>query len=259
MVGHGVHQIISGFPRSFLDASEIDENANLTWDLKSQSMKTQSFGDKKNVQLALNILQYQIEIITEDMVFDTFSLEGRTVGVIIDLIKSRLSGLQVDISFYSIELPYSLESIQFTYEYKFGSIEKPALKALSNFYHSARLSFQKTIEKELPSKYDIRIWPHHFDIAFSYHSKNEKLITVGMSPGDTSSYKTPYYYVSIWPSVNSKVTDKYQPIVGAWHNNSWSGLVLLSNDFVLENEYLEERIILDFIKNAMQIANKVAD
>ncbi len=254
---HQAVQIVAGFPRNFLPKEDNDINASLKWDSKRKWMKTRFFGPKNNIQLALNIKQYQIEILIEEMVFDSISLKGKKGKFIREWIIDKLKGVQVAFNNFDDNLPYSLDSIQYSQEHVFESIDDKASELLTALYQNAWLSFKKYLDEEKITNADINIWPHHFDIAFSIASGTKSTITYGMSPGDENIVE-PYFYVSQWPFIRNLQISDLTPIVGSWQTENWTGLLLRVNEFTLENEHLEERIILDFIKNASLLIQKIA-
>ncbi len=254
---HHAAQIIASFSRSFLPAIEEDTNAVLQWDTNNLLMKTKYFGPMKNVQLGLNIRQFQIELLVEDLLFDSVMLTGKTAEFIQEWIIYKLNGLQIKTDNYSDELPYQLEAINFDKEHEYHANNQDDQILLTSLYHNSQLALKKVIEARNFTHAQVNIWPHHFDMAFSMRGRNDSHLTVGFSPGD-QHISSPYFYISIWPKTEESRLSGIKPIVGQWQLNGWQGLVLLMNDFVLENEYLEERIILDFLKNGIQLINKVA-
>ena len=156
-----------------------------------------------------------------------------------------------------VYLSFKVKDIEFDEDYIFEPADGDDLNFLTILYQNAFTSFQKTIETHNLKKEKIRTWPHHFDMAFTMPAASESTLTIGMSPGD-HQFAEPYFFVSQWPKAEDIPVSKLTPIVGRWHQDGWQGLVLPANDFILENEYLQERIILDFIKNAIQLVKKIA-
>ena len=83
----------------------------------------------------------------------------------------------------------------------------------------------------------VRLWPHHFDLAFEWHGRDvtyeskdggEKtaraLIGVGFSTGD-ASHAAPYLYANPWPFDEALTA---QPLDGeaSWYTEAWNGSVL---------------------------------
>jgi len=105
--------------------------------------------------------------------------------------------------------------------------------------------------REIAINNPIRIWPHHFDIAYSINLENDKLVTVGFSLGDIS-YQQPYcmFHPGLTPikrrlaSLNNN---------GFWHTQGFVAAILQSSDFYQTNTVKSS---LGFIKNAIELAKK---
>ncbi len=87
----------------------------------------------------------------------------------------------------------------------------------------------QSIKASLPQASPIRIWPHHFDMAFTWDrldpvTQVTQSIGVGLSPGDQIISK-PYWYVTIWPYPEPNALPEL-PKVGYWHTEGWTGAVL---------------------------------
>ena len=75
---------------------------------------------------------------------------------------------------------------------------------------------------------EVRLWPHHFDIAALVELEPEaepetaRSINVGLSPGD-ASYAEPYWYVTPWPKPTAALPTLGR---GAWHEQGFTAAVL---------------------------------
>jgi hypothetical protein len=87
---------------------------------------------------------------------------------------------------------------------------------------------------------DIRVWPHHFDIALlvtlqAHPSDPEASRTVGlgMTPGD-GGIPMPYLYVTPWPYPSVRATPPLP--AGRWNVEGWYGAVLEAGAFATQAE-----------------------
>lgn len=71
------------------------------------------------------------------------------------------------------------------------------LSGLSEWYARASGLLEEVRAQNLGAS-EVRLWPHHFDLATLISLGGEKTVGVGFSPGD-ASYAEPYWYVSPWP------------------------------------------------------------
>jgi len=255
---HTAIQLISIPPRSYLPQSDGDIYASLIWDARSKSLHSQHFGNLKNIQTSINIKKFELEILVEEIVFDAIDMDNRTYEYLYDWLKNKLVRLQLDPSQLSTKLPYILQEIEISPESKLINYDSASLQEFAKFYQNAYLSFVRFQNENLEKKYKILVWPHHFDMALNIplDPSGENQIGIGLSPGD-QYYPEPYFYVLLPTGNYAEKTKSVTPIVGSWHTKKWNGLVLLASEFILETEHLQERIIVDFLKNAYDISKKV--
>jgi hypothetical protein len=80
---------------------------------------------------------------------------------------------------------------------------------------------------------EVRLWPHHFDIATLIEldsggretgggRDNARSINVGLSPGD-AAYPEPYWYVTPWPPPGGALPELAR---GHWHREGFTAAVL---------------------------------
>lgn len=120
----------------------------------------------------------------------------------------------------------------------------------SKYYGNASALLNELAAKQ-PGASAVRVWPHHFDIAFLITLKPEKTIGVGLSPGD-ASYNEPYWYVT--PSPYPDAT-KLPPLDGgaSWHTQEWVGAVLPFSRIPRNLCAEQERQVRRFIQSVIEI------
>jgi hypothetical protein len=81
---------------------------------------------------------------------------------------------------------------------------------------------------------DIRVWPHHFDIARlvtladdAADPEASRTVGIGMTPGD-GGIAEPYLYVTPWPYPETRSTPALP--AGRWNTEGWYGAVLEASD-----------------------------
>ena len=101
---------------------------------------------------------------------------------------------------------------------------------------------------------DVRVWPHHFDIATlikldpESNSEDARTIGVGMSPGD-GSYDEPYLYVTPWPYPQVAGLPDLEA-GGRWHVEGWTGAVLIGTRIALADD--QELQVRHFLQSAIR-------
>jgi hypothetical protein len=109
------------------------------------------------------------------------------------------------------------------------------LDSLAAQYANANAVLQR-YRTDHPGASDVRLWPHHFDIATLIPLGGDHTIGAGFVAGDTE-YPEPYWYVTPWPYPEDR--SKYRPLSrGFWKTDGWFGAVLLGSAGA--HEFLEE-------------------
>lgn len=76
----------------------------------------------------------------------------------------------------------------------------------------------------------VLLYPHHFDVAFSWFPDNKLQYTMGLSTGD-ETIAEPYFYVTAYPEPNGFTASKL-PTSAFWQSIGFSGAILKYNDAV---------------------------
>src|SRR5438270_408045 len=109
------------------------------------------------------------------------------------------------------------------------------LDSLAAQYANANAILQR-YRADHPGASEVRLWPHHFDIATLIVLGGDHTIGAGYVAGDTK-FPEPYWYVTPWPYPEDH--SQYRPLSrGFWNTDGWFGAVLLGNDGAAE--FLEE-------------------
>ena len=109
------------------------------------------------------------------------------------------------------------------------------LDAIAAQYANANAILQR-YRANHPGASEVRLWPHHFDIATLISLGGKQSIGAGYVAGDTQ-YPEPYWYVTPYPYPEDR--SKYRTLSrGFWNTEGWFGAVLLGNDS--PGEFLEE-------------------
>jgi hypothetical protein len=142
-------------------------------------------------------------------------------------LKQNLAELGIKADHISLDLPYEIEN----YDYSEALVvDKQALQEYADLYQNTQNSLQNVLTN-WEEAFDIRCWPHHFDLATLIPLKTDsegeilKSIGVGLSPGD-EGVEEPYVYVNIWPQVDLNILEKHSLSTGQWNKSGWSGAVL---------------------------------
>ena len=106
----------------------------------------------------------------------------------------------------------------------FGPFERHAydLGVLTAWYGAAHDTLAAFVPPRGQAS-EVRVWPHHFDIATLVTLDGTRTVGLGLSPGD-EAFDLPYLYVTPWPYPDVRATPPLP--VGRWNTDSWYGALL---------------------------------
>ena len=105
-----------------------------------------------------------------------------------------------------------------------------------------------------PDASELRVWPHHFDIATLLtldavgDSEAARSVGIGMTPGD-GGIPEPYFYVTPWPYPTDR-TGPSLPGGGTWNTEGWFGAVLTGT--ALAGQPAATQTLVAFLHQAVQ-------
>ena len=248
---HQVVQLVSAFPRKILPADPTDESASLVWSEKLGGLQSNATDDDINVSIALSFVDFKLLILQGENLISELSMEGKSVNEGLEWLKSETSKLSQAGDQINLDLPYEIES--YDYSQALHS-DVNAIDVYTALFSNSNQILQAGVSK-WENAHDVRCWPHHFDLAtlipFQHDENGEltKSIGIGMSPGD-DGINEPYFYVNIWPNVNYDELSKHSLENGHWNKKGWSGAVLIYTDFVDRDQ---KSIVQNFIESVIQI------
>lgn len=253
---HQAVQLVGAFPRNMLPHDPTDGTASLVWNSTIKSLESLPFvNDEGAYKVGLSFTTLELYIDLEGDQRFTCSLVGMSVNEGLEWLKQKLSEFSNKADHLNLDLPYEIEN----YDYSEALvIDKQALQEFAELYQNAQNVLQN-IQKDWKDSYDIRCWPHHFDLAtlipLKTDSKGEilKSIGVGLSPGD-EGVEEPYVYVNIWPEVDLKILEKHALPIGQWNKEGWSGAVLTYSQIL--NSKDQKGDFQAFIDFAIQTLNE---
>ena len=251
---HKSTQLVALAARGQLPESKEDKYASLIWNTEKKLLVSQFFGDQKNIQTAIDFSSFSLVVLVEEIIYQSFDLNNKTIDEALNWLKGVLQKLLIDTSSLSLKLPYKfLEDVLPGDQLH---IENTDISSELTIWFDNTFNVLNSFKQNKSKTPDIWIWPHHFDIAMLWELPEGKSIGMGLSPGD-KYIANPYYYISPYPYPNKKDLHEIKPIVGNWHTEDWTGLVLNSSEVLKETAELEENIVFDFLKNGFDISIKL--
>lgn len=250
---HQAVQLVSAVPRNILPNDPTDGMSSLEWNTQLRSLESLPVtNDHGEIRTGLKLETFSLYITIDHDSKAAFEMAGRSVNQGLDWLKMELDKLDIDASLINLNLPYEIES----YDYSEAlSVSNEGLAVFSDLYQTTAEVLSR-ITKKWENAFDIRCWPHHFDLAtlipleMDQDDEIIKSIGVGLSPGD-DGIAPPYLYVNIWPQVDAAELQKHALTSGQWNTEGWSGAVLTYSQ-MNQKDNLDE-IFDDFTEEVIDI------
>ena len=227
---HYAIQPLAAISNALADSS----NKGLFWD-DQLGFVTRAITTIKSYRLALDPIALTLNFLTDrDQVISTFALSDRTLTEAFIWTRAIVNGLGGEgnlitpISYPPNDFPDSDLARGKTFQLKYLTSD------LTEYYAIADQLLQDIVQQE-PMASNVRIWPHHFDIATLISipdeaNGQEKSVGVGLSPGD-DGYNEPYWYVTPYPYPEDRSNLPTLDGDGFWHTEHWVGAVLTASQF----------------------------
>ncbi len=246
---HRAIQLVGAVPRNLLPHDPTDASASLIWNSNTSGLVSQSILDF-DISVGLSFNDFQLNIFKGARAFKSIQLSDSSIDDALSWLKSELSKLGLDGSKINLSLPYELP----TYDNRPLKVDKSALEVFNGLYSN----IQAILDEEVvnwKNAFDIRCWPHHFDLATLIPLEQDangevlKSIGVGLSPGD-EGIDEPYIYINIWPTIEYNKLAQHKLPAGHWNNEGWSGAVLTYSDFIANDQ---GNLVSGFIKEVVSL------
>lgn len=234
----------------------IDPTEKVTWNPSRKSFDTIFFGDKYNVQLSLDVVEFKLKILVEEIAFDGLTLYKKSAGDILKWVVDRFYKLQIESEYFKSHTTSLFKTLEFGADEKFDFYRKEDFFELAKYYNNAFYILNRLKEKIGKKKMLLYVHPENISISGNLVTDIKKSIHFGFSPGD-NNFPEPFFFARFYPEPAESVISGYLPPVGRWHRGEGTGLVLTASEMIKENEELEEHITFDFLKNAIEISTRI--
>ncbi len=232
----------------------LDPRHKLTWNPKTKCVDTLLFGSRHNVQLSLEVSTFRVNVLVEEIIFDSIGLYGKSVGSVCEWVTDKFLKLGVDSGFLEERVDAILSELEFTADERFEFYRPEDFQELARYFQNAYFILNKIKASLDLKKLSFFVSARDLSLAGDYTFAAEKPLMVGFCPGD-GEFPEPYFFVKMTP-VSDAAESPFVP-VGKWHDGEWKGLCLTATELIKEQAYLEEHIVFDFLKGAVEIAAKV--
>lgn len=251
---HQALQSVAAVGRKFLPAVKNDENGTLVWVPGLSRLAGNWVTGSQAFRSSISFEDFCIYLVDDKVnTISKFELEGKKQSQVLIWLEEQIGKLGLDAFDLTMNLPYKIPQ----YPTQSGAPFSADLKMsqeLSKYYHNTFVSIRELSVDYGIQKPEIKIWPHHFDLATSIILKDtgddetNTSLQMGISPGD-HEFDQPYFYVNTWPHVDTTHLDKLSN--GAlWHEDEWTGAVLLIKHVMVEKN--QKEIVDNFFRTTSQ-------
>lgn len=250
---HQAVQLVSAVPRNLLPKDPTDGSASLEWNADLKALEALPIANKHgDIRVGLKFEALTLCVSVSHTIQASFDLKGQSVDQAFAWLKAELTKLDLEADLINLTLPYEIEAYDNSIPLE---ANQEALEAFAQLYQSTK-EILLGITDKWTEAFDIRCWPHHFDLATliplatDENKEMTKSIGVGLSPGD-EGIDEPYVYVNVWPAVDANALLKHELPMGHWNTEGWSGAVLTYSELLKATD--QDKSYADFCDTAIAI------
>jgi hypothetical protein len=234
-------QLVSAVPCSYAktDASQ----ALLKWNNESLCIESCDINAQNPLKISLDIQQLVLSIHGENNHIEHLVLSGITYPMAFGWMKIKLDSFEIDSDLFDDSNDYSLERILGPNE-ELNVTNQHVFNELSIYYANAHYLLTQ-IKDNLEIEFDIYAEPAKLSLCLPLKSDSEDYI-LRFTPGD-KNFLEPYFAVQVPESGNDNLKN-FIPPIGFWNNKDWTGMVLLTGDFLSLDPEKEREKVYDFFK-----------
>lgn len=210
-------------------------HTNLGWEPAIGALTTRPLRPD-GIRVGLRVADLTLLVLKGIEVRGASSLDGRTIDEALGWLRGTLSKtMDTEVTEFSL-LPHDMPDHAVRDGAPFAvDGEAGALGELVRWLGNAHALLERFVRAE-PTASEVRLWPHHFDIASlvslptSGDPEGARSINVGMSLGD-GAYPEPYLYVSPWPYPPEPAAAPALAI-GRWHTEGFFAAALTATELM---------------------------
>jgi hypothetical protein len=221
---HHAVQLATALGISYLPKQRDDGHTNLEWAATLGALVSNPVSaPSARVRVGVRLADLTCLVLRDGALVAGFALEGQTISLAEDWIKTRLRESGLDAERYTLARHYEIPAHPVGHGAPFDGREREHFSELATWFGDAA-SILGALASTTPGAGPVRCWPHHFDFATLLAQGGDRTNGVGMEPGDVY-YNEPYFYVNSHPAPPPEtLTASLDP--GLWHTREWTGAVL---------------------------------
>lgn len=235
-------QLVSAVPCSYLD--DKTPQAYLNWNNEDNCIECCEIEKLNPLKISLDIQQFVLSMIGANDHSEHLVLSGITYPMAFGWMKIKLDKFDLESDIYDDSTDYTLERILEADE-ELNVTNQQIFNDLVIHFKNAFSLFS-----ELKESYNIHnsiyIDPSNLSMNLPLFA-DEKTSRMKFAPGD-KNYLEPYFAIDITNEESSALKNTI-PASGFWNNKDWSGMVLLTGDYLNLDPEVEKSKVRDFLND----------
>jgi len=221
---HYAAQFGAAFGISYLRKEADDSHTNLGWDASLGALMSRGASGRNGaVAVGVCVADLTLVVTRDNAVGAVIPLDGVTIAEATEALCAALAAEGLDPDRFSLARHYEIPTHPVATGAAF-SADSDALEQLSRWFANASRELNR-IATTVPGASEVRLWPHHFDIATLVTIGPNASTGAGMVGGD-GYYDEPYFYVNAHPQPRADQLIDSLAGGGTWHTHEWIGAVL---------------------------------
>ncbi len=247
---HYAAQFMTALGISYLEHEADDGHTNLGWDATLGALMSRAaMGTDGAVALGVGVRDLTLVATRRGTVTDVVALSGLTLEAALERVRAAIGSKGLDGARYTLERHYELPPHPVAAGAKFKIDNVGAFDELVGWFGNAAIALGR-VACDVPGASEVRVWPHHFDMATLVSYDGGGSTGAGFGPGDTY-YDEPYFYVNAYPSPRADRLTAELAGGGQWHTHEWIGAVLTGSQ-VTGDAAAQERQVRAFLDSALE-------
>lgn len=252
---HYAAQFGTGLGISYLKHEPDDSHTNLGRDASLDALMSRAVSTAKgDVAVGVRARDLTLLVTQGGRVTSTVPLHGATIDAAADQLRAALGVAGLDPARYTLKRHYELPAHAVAKGAAFDATDRFAFEELSRWFANAAIALGR-VAREVSGASDVRVWPHHFDIATLVTHANGASNGAGLEPGD-AYFAEPYFYVNTSPQPRVEQLTAKIGGGGRWHTRDWIGAVLPGSR-VTGDVLAQQAQVRDFIDSALAASRRL--
>jgi len=258
---HHAAQLAAAAGATFLESRPDDSHPNLGWDDDLGALVGHRIPGPPPFQVGIGFAQRRLLLLDSGgTISESFDLDGRTLAEAAAWLQGAIARTDVEVPAAGVSLPgYELPGHPIAKGAAF-SADPDACAELARWFANGR-AVLSDLTPRLEGASEVRVWPHHFDLATLMVVESEedgslaKSIGIGLSPGD-DSYPEPYWYVSPWPYPDASELPALEG-ESFWHDEGYVAAILTGSRITDGPPTSQHQRLQDFLTDAIAASQSV--